>query len=118
MTKITHAMQVTIAVVIALWSYDAYTTKVPAVVGNETTNPGVHEAVDKSNMEDSYHSGYVIVAYGYLVSGRRNFAAHRRARFERHDYPNGPEITIFYFFVETHPRNTGYISPTRDGQYF
>ena len=53
MTKITHAMQVTIAVVIALWTYDAYTNTLPAVLGNESTNPGVHEAVDRSNTEDT-----------------------------------------------------------------
>ena len=97
MTEIIYAIQVVLAVMFALWTYDRYAKRWSAILGEDVAHASVHDVADMSGMNDDYHSGYVLVSYGYSVSGKRYFGSFRRARFERHDYPKGREITVFYF---------------------
>ena len=96
-TEIIYAIQVAIAVVIALWTYDRYAKRWTAILGDDVANASVYDVADMSGMDDAYDSGYVIDSYGYSVVGKCHFGALRRARFERHDCPKGHEIKVFYF---------------------
>ena len=97
MLRIIYAIQAAIAVVVALWTYDRPVKRWPAILGKDVAHASVQDVADMSGMNDDYHSGPVLVSYGYSVSGKRYFDSFRRARFERHDYPRGHGITVLYF---------------------
>ena len=79
MTDIIHAIQVVLAVMFALWTYDRYAKRWPAILGKDVALANVHDVADMSGMNDDYHSGYVLVSYGYSVSGKRYFGLSARS---------------------------------------
>ena len=105
MTEIIYAIQVVLAVMFALWTYDRYAKRWPATLGDDVVTGSV---VDVGYLVVSEGGGYVIVSYGYSVSGTRYFGSFNRDlpfgttgyEFEdqmRKEYPKGYEVTVFYY---------------------
>ena len=63
-TEIIYAIQVAIAFVIALWTYDRYAKRCAAILGDDAANASVYDVADISGMDDNYDSGYDIVSHG------------------------------------------------------
>ena len=102
MTDIIYAVQVVLAVVFALWTYDRYAKRRSATLGDDVVTGSV---VDVGYVQ-SEGGGYVIISYGYSVSGTRYFGSFNRGlpawtagyEFEdkmRKEYPKGYEVTVF-----------------------
>lgn len=109
MTEIICAIQVVLAVMFALWTYDRYAKRWSATLGDDVVTGSVVD-VGYLHLPPSSASpnGYVIVSYGYSVSDKRYFGSFYREldnwtnpqEFEdkmRKEYPKGYEVTVFYY---------------------
>ena len=109
MTAIIYAIQVVLAVIFATWTYDRYAKRWSATLGDDVV---IGSVVDVGFLHlppsGASANGYVIVSYGYSVSGNRYFGSFYREldnwttpqEFEdkmRKEYPKGYEVTVFYY---------------------
>ena len=110
MTDLIYAIQVVIAVVIGLWTYDRFAKRWTSTLGDDVV-PGYVNDVGYVAGEGG---GSVIVSYAYSVAGTRYFGSFvppwrhlvgfdfkmRTAELEaifREKYPQGYEVRVFYF---------------------
>ena len=109
MLEIIYAIQVVLAIMFALWTYDRYAKRWPVTLGDDVVTGSVVD-VGYLHLPPSSASpnGYVIVSYGYSVSDKRYFGSFYREldnwtnpqEFEdkmRKEYPKGYEVTVFYY---------------------
>ena len=72
MLEIIYAIQVVLAIMFALWTYDRYAKRWPVTLGDDVVTGSVVD-VGYLHLPPSSASpnGYVIISYGYSVSGTR-----------------------------------------------
>ena len=122
MTDIIYAIQVAIAVVVALWTYDRYAKRWSATLGEEVVEGSVHRA----DFVPVGHIGQWLVYYSYEVRGKRYLYSFEARDFKalpndaglekfRGSYPIGYGLTVFYWKED--PSVTGCISPLQQKQF-
>ena len=70
MTDLIYAIQVVIAVVIGLWTYDRYAKRWTSTLGEDVVSGYVNDV----GYVAGEGGGSVIVSYGYSVAGKRILA--------------------------------------------
>ena len=104
MTEIIYAIQVVLAVMFALWTYDRYAKRWPATLGEETVKASVH----RSDLVPVGHIGQWLVYYSYEVRGKRYLYSFEARDFKalpneaglekfRESYPIGYGLPVFYW---------------------
>lgn len=109
MTEVIHAIQVAIAVVISLWTYNRFAKRWTATLGDDV----VTGTVTSVGYVASEGGGYISVSYAYSVKGTRFYGAFnpsiwikgvswKTSMYEvedrmREEYPKGYEVRVFYF---------------------
>ena len=104
MTEIIYAIQVVLAVMFALWTYDRYAKRWSATLGEEVVEGSVHRA----DLVPVGHIGQWLVYYGYEVRGKRYLFSFEAREFKalpneaglekfRGSYPIGYGLTVFYW---------------------
>ena len=104
MTEIIYAIEVVLAVMFALWTYDRYAKRRSATLGDYVVTGSVHRA----DFVLDGHIGQWLVSYGYEVRGRRYFDSFEARDFKaraneaglekfRESYPIGYGLTVFYW---------------------
>ena len=104
MTEMIYAIQVVLAVMFALWTYDRYAKTWPATLGEETVKASVHRA----DFVPVGHIGQWLVYYSYEVRGKRYLYSFEARDFKalpneaglekfRESYPIGYGLPVFYW---------------------
>ena len=110
MADLIYAIQVAIAVVIGLGTYDGYAKRCASTLGDDVVSGYVNDV----GYVAGEGGGSVIVSYGYSVAGTRYFGSFvppwrhlvgfdfkmRTAELEaifRDKYPKGYEVRVFYY---------------------
>ena len=111
MIDLIFAMQIVIALVALLWSYDRYAKRWVATRGNDVVIGSVNDV----GYVAGEGGGSIIVSYGYSVDGVRYYGAFHPSAFEeiglfnfkirtpeieaifREKYPKGHEVRVYFF---------------------
>ena len=104
MTEIIYAIQVVLAVMFAMWTYDRYAKRWSATLGEEVVEGSVHRA----DFVPVGHIGQWLVYYSYEVRGKRYLDSFEARDFKalpneaglekfRESYPIGYGLRVFYW---------------------